>query len=92
MGKQHRVALATTNSWPVATLLQPYVAEVVVSNPMATKAIASSRVKTDKVDAETLAHLLRAAYLPAVWIPAEKTGNLRPYAPNTPTWPPIAPA
>ncbi len=58
---------ATTNTWPVVDLLRPYVGDVVVSNPIKTKAIAEAKVKTDKVGAETLARLLRADYLPSVW-------------------------
>ena len=75
---EDRVALeATTNSWAVAELLRPHVAEVVVSNPLATKAIASAKIKTDKVDAEVLAQLLRCDYLPRVWEPDPATRQLR---------------
>lgn len=73
-----RVAFeATTNSWEVARILRPFVAEVLVSNPLATKAIASAKVKTDKVDALVLAQLLRCDYLPRVWEPDEPTQRLR---------------
>jgi transposase len=73
-----RVVLeATTNSWAVVSVLRPFVAEVVVSNPLATKAIASAKVKTDKVDALVLAQLLRLDYLPRVWEPGEATQELR---------------
>jgi transposase len=73
-----RVALeATTNCWAVAEILRPYVAEVIVSNPMATKAIASAKVKTDKVDAHVLAQLLRCDFLPQVWPPDPQTQQLR---------------
>lgn len=73
-----RVALeATTNSWAVARLLQPFVGEVVVSNPLTTKAIAQAKIKTDKIDATVLAQLLRCNFLPAVWIPDEQTQTLR---------------
>jgi len=41
---------ATANTWPVVESLRPYVAEITVSNPMATKAIAHAKVKTDKID------------------------------------------
>jgi transposase len=76
--KSDRVALeATTNTWPVAEILRPFVAAVVVSNPLKTKAIAEAKIKTDKVDAEVLAHLLRCDYLPQVWQPDEKTQILR---------------
>jgi transposase len=73
-----RVALeATTNCWAVARLLKPFVAEVVVSNPLLTKAIAQAKVKTDKVDSLVLAHLLRCDYLPRVWQPDEATQQRR---------------
>jgi len=73
-----RVALeATTNCWAVADILRPHVAKVVVSNPMATKAIAQAKVKTDKVDAYVLAQLLRCDFLPEVWAPDEATRRLR---------------
>ena len=48
---------ATTNTWEVVDILTPFCAKVVVSNPMATKAIAFSKIKTDKVDARVLADL-----------------------------------
>lgn len=68
---------ATTNSWAIAAILQPFAQSVVVSNPMATKAIATSRVKTDKVDALVLAQLLRSGFLPTIWTPDEQTRQLR---------------
>ena len=36
---------------------------VTLSNPLKTKAIAESKVKTDKVDSFTLANLLRGGYI-----------------------------
>jgi transposase len=57
--------------------LRPFVAEVVASNPLTTKAIAQAKVKTDKIDAEVLAQLLRCDYLPSVWQPDEATSLLR---------------
>ena len=68
---------ATTHCWAVVRALEPFVARVTVSNPMATKAIARAKVKTDKVDAAVLAHLLRLGYLPAVWQPDAATRDLR---------------
>ena len=67
---------ATTNCWAVADALRPHVARVLVSNPMATKAIAQAKVKTDKVDAHVLAQLLRCDFLPEVWQPDEATRRL----------------
>jgi hypothetical protein len=64
---------ATTNTWSVVAVLRPFVAAVVVSNPLKTRAIAEAKVKTDKVDAEVLAQLLRCDYLPAVWHTSART-------------------
>jgi transposase len=68
---------ATTHCWAVVRALEPFAAQVTVSNPMATKAIAKAKVKTDKVDAAVLAHLLRLGYLPEVWQPDQTTQVLR---------------
>lgn len=73
-----RVVLeATTNTWAVVDLIEPHVAEVVVSNPLRTRAIAEAKIKTDKVDATVLAHLLRCDYLPPVWAPDALTRKMR---------------
>ncbi len=58
-------------------ILKPFVAEVGVSNPLKTKAIAEAKIKTDKVDAEVLAQLLRCDFLPRVWEPPAETQHLR---------------
>jgi transposase len=71
------VVEATTNTWAVVGLLKPQVGEVVVSNPLATKAIANAKIKTDKVDARVLAQLLRCDFLPRVWEPDQATQQLR---------------
>lgn len=69
-----RVALeATTNTWAVVKILRPHVAQLAVGNPLKTKAIAEAKIKTDKVDAEVLAQLLRCDYLPTVWQPDDTT-------------------
>jgi len=73
----HVALEATTNCWCVAKVFKPHVARVVVSNPLATKAIATAKVKTDKVDALVLAQLLRCDYLPEVWQPDDETQQLR---------------
>jgi transposase len=72
--KTDRLALeATTNTWSIVAIVRPHVAAVVVGNPLKTRAIAEAKVKTDKVEAEVLAQLLRCDYLPAVWHPDEQT-------------------
>jgi transposase len=69
----HVALESTTNCWAVVEILDAYVERIVVSNPMATKAIAESKVKTDKVDSHVLAQLLRCDFLPEVWRPDPQT-------------------
>jgi transposase len=68
---------ATGNTWSVVAIVQPFVKQVVVSNPLKTKAIAEAKIKTDKVDALVLAQLLRCDYLPLVWQPDAETQQFR---------------
>jgi transposase len=49
-------------------LLEGYGFEPHLVHPLQCKAIASARLKNDKVDAEILAQLLRADLLPEAWI------------------------
>jgi transposase len=51
--------------------------ELHLAHPLTTKAIASARVKTDAVDARTLAHLLRADLLPEAYIAPRELRDLR---------------
>jgi hypothetical protein len=51
----HVVVESTSFSWAVVELLAERAGRVTISNPMKTKAIASAKVKTDKVDAKVLA-------------------------------------
>jgi transposase len=57
---------ATTNAWAIYDLVVTLVGRAVVVHPAKVKLIAASRVKTDKVDVLSLAHLLRADLLPEV--------------------------
>jgi transposase len=58
-------------------VLEPYVARVIVANPMQVKAIAHARIKTDKIDAGVLAQLQASGFLPEVWVPDAATERLR---------------
>ena len=51
--------------------------KVVLANPMKTKAIASARVKTDKIDARILAHLLRADLVAESYVPPAGVREMR---------------
>ena len=68
---------ATGNSMAVSRVLSPFVARVVIANPLQVKAIAHAHVKTDKVDAGTLASLHAAGYLPEIWTPDAATERMR---------------
>lgn len=57
---------ATGNCMAVSRVLSPHVSRVVIANPLQVKAIAHAHVKTDKVDAATLASLYAAGYLPEI--------------------------
>ena len=78
LGRDDDVVLeATTHSLSVARFLAPYAGRVVISNPAKTKMIAAATVKTDAVDAKTLADLLRSNYVPEVWQPDPWSETLR---------------
>jgi transposase len=51
--------------------------DVVVSNPAKTKAIASAKIKTDKVDSVTLANLLRTNYIARCYVPSREMMDLK---------------
>src|SRR5437588_10588111 len=73
-----RVALEATYGWEwLADVLQDAGYELHLSHPLRTKAIASARVKTDAVDAKTLAHLLRTDLLPEAYIAPRELRDLR---------------
>ena len=77
LGSDDRVALEVTGSaWEIARILEPHVARVVVVSPNDT-GIRQARAKTDRLDARTLARLLWAGELDAVWTPDEQTRVLR---------------
>jgi transposase len=71
------VVEATGNAMAVVRVLSPYVARVIVANPLQVKAIAHARIKTDKIDAGVLAQLRAADFLPEVWLPDTETERRR---------------
>lgn len=78
LGPDDQVVLeATFHSWAIHAIVAQYAGRVVIANPMEVKAIAHARIKTDKVDAYTLARLLRADFLPEVELPDARTWALR---------------
>jgi transposase len=63
-------------SW-LAELLEDYGFDAHLVHPLRCKAIASARLKNDKVDAAILAQLLRADLLPEAWIAPAEVRQLR---------------
>jgi transposase len=72
------VVLEATGSWHAAyDALCATGAQVKLAHPSHVKAIASARVKTDKIDARILAHLLRTDLIPEAWAPPAHIRELR---------------
>jgi transposase len=77
LGADDRVALEVTGgAWEIARILEPHVKRVIVVGPDDT-GIRQARAKTDRLDARTLAKLLAAGELDAVWMPDEACRVLR---------------
>jgi transposase len=77
LGPEDRVALEVTGgAWEIAGILEGYVRRVVVVSPDDT-GIRRARAKTDRLDARTLAGLLWAGELDAVWMPDERWRVMR---------------
>jgi hypothetical protein len=49
------VVEATSNWGYVYDVVEPWVAEIVLAHPLRVKAISSAKVKTDRIDGDTLA-------------------------------------
>jgi transposase len=65
-----RLAVEATGNWMwLYEQIEDRHPDLVLAHPLKTRAIASARIKTDKIDATTLAHLLRTDLLPAAYIP-----------------------
>ena len=55
-------------AWPVAVeLLEGLVGKVILAHPYKVRVIAESRIKTDSIDSEVLAYLLRADLIPEAY-------------------------
>jgi transposase len=75
---ESKIAVEATYGWEwLAELLEEACFELHLAHPLRTKAIASARVKTDSVDALTLAQLLRTDLLPEAYIAPRELRDLR---------------
>ena len=72
------VVESTGNLWiQIHDRLEEHGFDVALSNPSKTRLIAEAKIKTDKVDARTLAALLRADMLPTCYVPGEELRSRR---------------
>jgi Transposase len=77
LGADDRVAFEVSDgAWEIARILGPHVERVIVVSPDDT-GIRQARAKTERLDARTLARLLAAGELDAVWMPDERRRVLR---------------
>jgi len=53
--------------------LEEFAEQVTLAHPLKVRAIADARIKTDKLDARVLAHLLRADLIPPAYVPCKST-------------------
>ena len=73
-----QVVVEASGFWPAfARAVAPEAGRLVMVHPQRVKAIASARLKNDRVDSETLAHLSRCDLLPEAWMADEATQQLR---------------
>lgn len=68
---------ASANAWAFHDRLAAKAGEVAIANPLKVHLIAQAHLKTDSVDATTLAQLKRTNFLPEVWIPDANTRRWR---------------
>lgn len=58
-------------------ILKGYIKEIKVAQTYKLRIIAEAKIKTDSIDAYTLAQMLRIGYIPEIFIPDEKTIKIR---------------
>ncbi len=73
-----KAVLEASYSWgPMYDWLDDMSEEVLLAHPLKVRAIASARIKNDRIDSEVLAHLLRANLIPAAHAPSREIRALR---------------
>jgi transposase len=80
LGEPCQIALEAGRNWGLIydwLQGQEPVAALHLAHPTRVKAIASAKIKTDTIDARTLAHLLRTDLLPTVHIPTRETRAIK---------------
>jgi len=70
---------ATLNWYWLVDLLQDYNYDVTLAHPKKAKAIASAKIKSDKISSKILADLLRSDLIPTCYIPDREKRTLRDF-------------
>src|SRR6516164_5317837 len=75
---ERQVVVEASGFWPAfQRAVRGHAERVVMVHPQRVKAIASAKLKNDRVDSATLAHLSRCDLLPEAWMADEATQQLR---------------
>jgi transposase len=74
---QSSIVIESSSTWYWAHRLLSQRHQVTLSNPIKNKAIASAKVKTDKIDSIMLATLLRGGFVAECYVPSDETMRFR---------------
>ena len=78
LGEPVTVAVEACSFWPAfKEAIEAQVATIRLVHPQRVKAIASAKLKNDRVDSQTLAHLSRCDLLPEAWMADRSTRERR---------------
>ncbi len=78
LDRPFKAVLEESYSWgPMYDWLDDLSEEVLLAHPLKVRGIASARIKNDRIDAEVLAHLLRADLIPTAHAPSREIRALR---------------
>lgn len=76
--RKSRVVVEATGNWMyLYETIEKHVPEIVLAHPLKTRAIAEARIKTDTIDATTLAELLRLDGIAKAYIPPREVRDVR---------------
>jgi len=77
-GMEIKAAIEAPCAWHnIYEILESLGIETVLVNSRRTKAIAEAKIKTDSLDAKTIAHCLRTGFIAKSWIPPKQIRDLR---------------
>jgi len=73
-----KIVLEATGGWYYFyEQVEKQVPDIVLAHPLKTRVIAEAKIKTDKIDSQILAHLLRTDLIPTAYIPEREIRDIR---------------